>query len=225
MGDVISSGYDLAKLAVGAIRVVRAPDSVTVPDDISDVVNMVAQAGSYPLKAGWLDFGATTDASSYSRGIESEGLQIEQESGDIDERITEVPRSLTFPMAHIDENNMKLIEQAPAIEQVAGASQVGPQKRVPIGTFEDVDRYRVGFIGVRSKKAGIVTEPGGATRGRMIAIFLYEASISADEASMEFAKGSLWSGEITFNAFPDNTQPEGEEHGLWLFEEASTIAA
>jgi hypothetical protein len=227
MSDIIKGGYDLTKLARGAIRAVICddPEGVSAPGDLSDVIDMINTSGGYPLKTGWENLGATTDASNYSRGMESEGYEIEQETGLIDEEITEVPRSLTLPLANIDSRAMQIIENASDVETVAAAAEISAQKKVPLGTFTDLAVYRVMFIGLRSIKAGAVIEPDLTRRGRMVAVGMHYCSLSADETTFEFGKGSLWSGEVTFQAFPDPDAPVGEEHGAWYFEDAGTIAA
>lgn len=217
--------WDIANLCEGAVRVVAAPISQAIPTNIADAIGMIAP---YNVNSSWFDFGAAKggEGGEYSRSIESEGQDIEQESGAIMTSITDIGRSFAFNIAEIAEDNLVIIENAGAVETVAAAPNKGAQQAVPIGTFEQLEKYRIGFIGVRPKDAGIVTEPvGGITRGRLLACFLNRVTLSADEASLTMEKGSLWSADVTFEGYPEPGEDTDESYGRWLSEAAGTISA
>lgn len=225
---IVDGGYSLAKLGRGAVRAVIALDPVAtaIPANIADVIAMNNSSGAYALAAGWTDLGATTEGASYSRGMEEAELEIEQAAGAIDAEITEVPRSVTLPMAHIADDAMKIIENSTTVASIAAVSNKSAQQRNKFGLFSDLPVYRICLIGIRSQKAGIVTEnAGGAAlkRGRMVMLSLYRVQLEADASEFEFSKGSLWSGDVGFRAFPEPGQASGEEHGSWFFENAGTI--
>lgn len=212
--------YDINNLVAGAVRVLYAPTSEPVPVDIADII---AMTDPYAPVGSWVDFGASTETQTYSRSIESEGLEIQQESGAIIEDITDVGRTFAFDVAEIEENNLKVLEEAPSIETIAAVAGASAQKGVAVGGFTELTQYRVAFIGIRKKQSGTVTEPGGATRGRMVAVALYRCQLSAEESSIEFGKGNLASAGVNFTSFPESGQPEDQDVGKWLFEDSGTI--
>jgi hypothetical protein len=214
--------YQIANLAVGPLRVVYAPQAsvVTPPAKIQDIVGMV---DPYTLAANWLDFGAAINPGTYSVGNTQSGLSIEQDRADVDTEVTDVNRSLQFNVAELSDPAVGVIEQTPGIETIAAVSGSGAQKGVPFGSYSDLTFYRVAFIGRRKRKAGIVTEPGGAQRGRMFAVVLYSAAITGDAKSAQFAKGSLAGMDVTFQAYPDSAATPGKDYGKWLYEAAGTI--
>lgn len=224
-GNIVSGGADLTKLGKGAIRAIIAldPETTPAPESLQDVLGLISP---YTLAAGWTDMGATANGNpGYSRGIESEELEINEITGAIDTDITDVPRSVTLPLAHISDETMTLLENGGTAETVAADDNTSAQSRVPFGLFTSLPPVRVVLLGQRSLKAGLVVEPSTATRARIAALVLNYVELSADEASFEFGKGSLWSGEVGFRALPDPDADEGEEHGSWIFEDAGTITA
>lgn len=214
--------WDITKLCRGAVRVLYAPITEPIPTSIADVVGMI---DPYDPVGNFADFGAAVDGGSYSRSIESEGQQIQQETGDILSEITDIGRSFSFDIAEIAEDNLVIIENSAGTEAVVGGANEGDQVAVPIGTFDELDRYRIAFVGVRPKDAGAVNEPvGSITRGRLVACVLNRCTVSADETSLEMEKGSLWHGEITFEGFPEPGEDSTESYGRWLFEDAGAIS-
>jgi hypothetical protein len=52
----------------------------------------------------------------------------------------------------------------------------------------------------------------------------YQGQMAADDASLEFGKGSLAAAGVSFTLFPDDTVTLAEEnYGQWFFEDAGTI--
>jgi hypothetical protein len=226
----IDHDVSLSKLGKGAVRSVLALDPATtaVPAGIESVMPLNNTSGGYPLATGWVGLGATSeDATAYSRGIEEEELSVGQIAGAIDSEVTEVPREITIPVAHISDDVMKIVENG-SVTTVAAATGKSAQKKVEFGVFSDLPIYRLALIGMRSQKAGTVTENssgGAAVRGRFAMLSLYRVQLIADTAEFEFEKGSLWSGEIGFRAFPEPSIADPKKaHGAWFFEDAGTIA-
>lgn len=214
---------DVSNLLDGPVRALRAPFATARPDDISDIINMVTP---YAPKAGWIDFGATTDAAGYSRDMSSEEYTIEQETGAVLSKITETNRSMTLPIAEITPENMKLIEEG-IQSAIASGANTGAQVKVGFGSIESLTKHRIAFIAQRDPGFGdVVIEPGGGTRGPFVALVGYAVTLAAEGSSLEIAKGSLVNREVTFTLFPDSTVTDSRENtGAFLFETAGTIVA
>jgi hypothetical protein len=195
-----------------------------IPDDISDVINMVAP---YTAKSGWNYLGATKESFSYSRGFDTEGLEIQQVAGNILEEVTSIERSLSVSMAEFNPFGFQLMENAPSVATIAAAAGASAQKKISFGNFSSAERYRFAFLSRRPRAAGDVTEPGGTKRGRFVMGVAYNAQLAADEIEMEQGKGELTAVEIAFSLFPESAVvlAEGQETGTWLLEDSGTIAA
>ena len=76
--------YDLADLLKGPCRVLYAPFSASAPEKLTDII--ATDEGKYDPVGEWLDFGATTQGTAYSRQFATAGYQIEQASGNVDEQ-------------------------------------------------------------------------------------------------------------------------------------------
>jgi hypothetical protein len=218
--DIIEAGADITDLVSGAVRVLAAPITESIPTGIEDVILMEEP---YTVQGDWFDLGATTGPTTTSRGIESQGLSIEQRQGNVIEDVTDVSRGISLPLAGISPENLLIFENATAIGDIAAAAGVSAQKVIKFGSFSEATEYRVILIGQRPKKAGLVTESGG-TRGRLVARALYRVSLTADEASLSFGKGQLASADVSFKAFPEPGEDADEAHGAWFLEAAGTIA-
>lgn len=216
--------YDLSDLLKGPCRVLRAPLDTDVPTMISDIIGV--DKGNYEPADGWLDFGATTQGTAYSRQFSESGTQIEQATGDVDSEITDVVRAVSASFAEISPELLQIFEQAANIDTVAAAKGHSAEKQVKFGTVESTEAYRIAFVGRRAKGQGSdVKESGGKVRGALVAGVLLRAKLTGDQASLALAKGQISSAGLTFQAFADSSQPEGEEHGLWMLEQAGTISA
>lgn len=221
--------YDITKLAVGPSRVLYAPTSVDIPTSLQDII---ALNNPYDAKTGWIDFGAAPagDGASYSRGFDTEGLGIEQETSDIFTEITATNRSFKLTVAEIDPANIAIVEGSSAtaevIEAVKSAEEAEgttKQERVPLGAISDLPAYRVALIARRKKASVEVKEKDGTTRGGLVAVVLNRCSLAADDAEIAVSRGSLLSAPLSFEAFPDPDAADGEEYGSWLFETADEI--
>lgn len=214
--------YDINNLVGGAVRIVYAPaDTAAVPADITDIAAMVAP---YALEPDYDEFGATSEGFEITRGFDTEGWEIEQETGAVIEDVTETTRSLTIPIAELHPATLKIIEEQSGTTAIAAAAGKGAQTKVSFGAIQDPTRYRIAFIARRKKASGIVTEPGGSKRGRFFAGVAYQAQIAADDVSYEFAKGSLTAVGLTMTLFPDGTIAAGQDkYGAWLDEAAGII--
>lgn len=215
--------YDINNLLSGAVSVLYADPAVaTIPDDISDVIAMVPP---YASKTNWTYLGATREAFSYTRGFDSEGLEIQQSQSAILEEVTNINRAITLSMAEFNPFGFQLMENAPSVATVAASAGQGAQKRIAFGNFASIKRYRFAFISRRPQGAGLVTMPTGLTRGRFVMGVAYQAQLQADEITMEQGKGTLTAVELAFGLFPETTiaQPEGQEVGAWFLEDTGTI--
>jgi hypothetical protein len=212
--------YDIDNLLGGAVRVLYAPSTVAVPTNIADVIEMVAP---YTPKTGWLDLGATRDGFSYSRGFDVEGYEIQQVAGPILEEVTDITRTVTASAAEFTPEILRILEEAGTPGAQAAAAGISAQEILKFGGFTTTTKYRIAFISRRHKGSGLVTEPGGATRGRFVMGAAYNAQMTADETEIEQEKGTLSAFGLTFRMFPEPGQTEGQEYGLWAFENIGTI--
>jgi hypothetical protein len=216
--------FDITNLLSGAVSVIYAPvEDVDIPTRIEDVVSVVAP---YDLEDGWAWLGATSESFTYTRGFETEGLEIQQVPGAIAEEVTDITRTVEVSMAEFSPFGFQLMENAPTVATIAAAAGSSAQKKVAFGSFASIDRYRFAFLSRRPQAAGLVTEPGGKKRGRFVLGVGYQVQMTADDVSMEQGKGALTAAGITFGLFPETTvpQPEGEDYGAWFMEDAGTIA-
>lgn len=222
--------YDIDNLLGGSVRVLYAPTSVTIPDNIGDVIEMVGP--DYDAQTGWVDLLATKEAFSYSRGFDVEGWEIQQTAGNVIEEITDITRSVNVSVANFTTAILKILEgdtgtiTAVAAAAAAGTAGTSAQSRLTFGSFSSLTQYRVAFIARRSKSSGLVTETGNAsaTRGRFVMGVGYRCQLSADEIEMEQAKGELTAANTGFTMFPESGQSQGNEYGAWFTETAGTIA-
>lgn len=213
--------YDLNNLLSGAVRVLRAPSTEPVPTDEADIF---APVSPYAPAGTWEDVGATRENFGYSRGFDTEGLEIQQVAGNILEEITDISRSINFSQAEWSPKHFQAMEGSPAIATIAAATGMPAQKRVAFGSFSSLSRERFAFVSMRPRASGVVTEPGGLTRGRFVVGIAYSAQMAADEISMEQGKGELTAVELSFTLFPEAGQPANQEWGAWILEESGTIA-
>lgn len=219
--------YNISDLLVGAVRILYAPTSVGIPDSISDVIDMESP---YSVQSGWVELGATRESFTYTRGFETEGLEIQQTSSILFEEVTNVSRTIEVSMAEFNTANLALMEGAQSASgTVSAASGISAQTTQKFGAFTTLDRYRFAFLSRRNIASGIVTESSGAvpasgTRGRFVMGVLYQAQMSADDAELEFDKGTLTAASVTFTAFGDSTVTLADENfGCWFFENTGTI--
>lgn len=216
--------WDGATLLKGPTPFIYALASeVAVPANIADVLDPDDPA--HPLVEGWNHGGATIGGAQIGRQFSASGYQIDQVDGDVDKDM-DVARSSQITMGALTPEILQILEQAPSIDTVAKAKGRSAEKHVPFGTVASLETYRIVFLGRRFKGKGAdVTMSGGKVRGAFGGYLLYEAKISGDQSTIALAKGQLASAPLGFEAYPDNSQPEGEEHGRWFFEEPGTIEA
>jgi hypothetical protein len=216
--------YDLDHLLGGAARVLVSDDEASlpaVPDSIVDVIDMESP---YTPKTGWVDVGATTEGSTYSKDMDSDGYEIQQVSGFVFEEITEITRTVEITMGEIRPELVRIVENSGAAATVAAAAGASAQKSLAFGSFSQLDLRRVALVGQRNKKSGLVTESDATTeRGRFVMVVLYSVALAAEASEFTIEKGELAALPVTLTAFPESGQSQGEEYGLWLFEDAGTI--
>lgn len=215
--------YDVNEVLGGRARILIAPTTVAVPDDLSDIVDLVSP---YAPKTGWEDLGATGGPAQYGRNLTVAGYNIQQSTSAVLEEPQEVTRTIAFPSAEVRPDILAMLEEAGAVETVAAAALRSPQDRVRFGTVVELSSYRLAVIGVRKEVQGAVTEPGGAKRGRLVALVGFNCQISADNAQVAFGEGDMAQVPLSFTFHPDSTlTTSGTEFGMWLTEDSATIAA
>ncbi len=221
--------YDIFNLITGPARVLYAPTTVAVPKKLQEIVELLGEK-DYDPKTGWVDFGAAAEgeAPSYSRGFESEGLGIEQEKSAIFNDITDVNRNISLNVAEITPENIKIVEGielgAGTSETVAATATTAKQESVPLDAISEFPSYRIALIGERKKDSGVVVEPDGTERGRIVGVILNRCSLTGDDSEIEVAKGSLVSAPVQFEAFPEPGESKGS-YGRWIFEETADLAS
>lgn len=212
--------YDVNNLLGGRARVLFTDDtSVALPVSLDDIISL---EDPYGAQTGWIDFGATVEASTYERTIDSEGFEIQQTSGTVLEEITDISRILTVSIGEVKAEHLVMLEESGGITTIAavGGSATAIDQ-VKFGAFSDVSRHRVAFVAQRSKQSGIVDE-GSVERGRFLSVVLYNVAISADSSEVNFEKGNLVELPMSFTAFPEDGETAGQEFGCWFDESAGT---
>lgn len=216
--------YNLNKLLGGAARVLYAPNTVSIPTKLTDVIN--TNTTTYAPKTGWIDFGATAGAFAYNRAIAESGYNIEQDTSDVIEEITAVDRTVTVPVAEIKQSLLAIIEEGTTGSTSAGANQ-SAESLVKFGMITSLTRYRIAFIARRAKGIGsdvTQSDAGTTVRGAFVAGFLYNVALAADTSSASIAKGSLVSLPVSFRAYPESSLSQGQEYGVWVEETSGTIS-
>lgn len=215
--------YNLNKLLGGATRVLYAPMTVALPASISDVFGQVSP---YNPLTGWLDFGAAREGTSYGREFESEGYEIQQQTGDVIEEITGVERQIDLSIAEFSTEHLKMLEEAPSIATLTAAANKSQMKKVAFGTVIGLTRFRMAVVARRATGIGSdVVEPGGATRGSFVGWVGYSVGLAPESSEIEFEKGNLSHIPLSFKSYPVSGQAQGQENGYWIEEQPGTIAA
>jgi hypothetical protein len=232
--------YSVANLIGSGARVLYAPSSWTLPVTsgapsikLSDIITLVGP--DYAPKTGWVDLGAAREGqgAQYERNIEETEQSLEQATGAIWTDITDTPRSITMQIAEMTPTNVqKFVENAPASRDIAdtpgaGTTGTSDQTAVDFGSFESLDTYRVAIIGQRRTGSGAdVTEAGNANevRGAFVAVVLFSATISAENAQYELQKGQIANVSVQMRAMPESTITDStRDRGTWLFEDTGGI--
>jgi hypothetical protein len=208
--------YDIDNLVGGAVRVLYAPVSAPLPADIGDVIDMTTP---YAPATPWVDFGATKESFTYTRGFDVEGFEIQQVPGAILEDITDLSRTIAVSVAELRPNLLAMIEQGTEATDVAAGTGAGAQDIVKFGSFNSVTQYRIAWISRRHQGSGTVAESASITRGRFFMGVGYRCQITADEIEYEGGKGELTGLGLSFKLFPEPGQTYGQEYGLWASEQ------
>ena len=152
-------------------------------------------------------------------------LRAPQSQAAVLTEITEVTRTIAVSFAEFTQAILGIIEGDGSSGTVAAAAGVSAQKIQKFGAINSLDEYRFAFISRRHVASGLVTESGGATRGRFVMGCALRASLAAEDASIEQAKGNLTASGVTFRLFPDPDETLSEDSwGFWALEESGTIA-
>lgn len=212
--------YNIDNLIGGAVRVLYAPIDQALPVSIAEVIDMESP---YDPATGWIDFGATKESFTYSRGFDTAGYEIQQVQGAVLEEVTDITRTIGLSLAELVPETLAIFEEAGAPAAVVAAAGVSAQERVEFGSFSSTTSYRVAFVARRHKSSGIVVESTDVERGRFLMGVGYHCSITAEDVSFEGAKGELTAVGLTFKLFPESGQVTGKEYGCWLDEAAGTI--
>jgi len=217
--------FKLNNLLKGPCNVLYAdPSDVEPPDNIADIFD--PDGNGYELVEGWKVFGATTAGTAYSRQFTTQGYQIEQATGNVDEDVTDAVRAVQLTAGEISADVLAILEQSAPAKPVEKAKGRAPELQIRTGTVESLANYRVAFVGRRLVGKGAdVTESGGKVRGAFVVGGLWTAKITGDQAAIQVARGQLASAPLTLQAYIDDTQDEGEEHGFWFLEQSATIEA
>jgi len=118
-----------ADIIGGPGRLVWAPYGTTAPTKISDVMNTTSP---YDLVGPWKDLGATTEGIEISRGFETEGFEVDQVLGEVDEDVTGWSHSLSTQLAENTlENRQLALIGSPIVE-------TAPQLGTPTTLVNDV---------------------------------------------------------------------------------------
>lgn len=218
MSDIFELIGTEANLVTGPIRALLAPFSAEIPtpDGVFD------QVSPYAVVDPFFDLGLTDGGSSQEREISTTGFNVEQRTAQVLERIDEVNRTFTIPVAEITPEVLQIIEEGGDPDLVEAGEEVGEYTSVGIGSIGSLTPYRLAFVAERDiALGGIVTEPSGEERGPFIVGIYNLARLSANSATIEWSKENLASCEIEFSLSPDPAVTEPKERvGKVYFEEA-----
>lgn len=216
--------YDLTKLLGGKHRWLYAPTTVAVPDDITDIIDVVYP---YAPKTGWLDGGATGGPFTYTRAVTKSGFNIQQSTPTVLEVVSDITRTFAVAQAEFTPEIMTIFEESTGIDTVAAGANKGSQKRIPFGNITSLTRYRVAVLAQRQKAQGLVTEPGGKVRGAWVGWVGYQVELAADSSEISLGEGDMATAPLSFTHYPETTiTDEAEQHGFAVFEDApQTISA
>lgn len=228
MSETGLTPYDIFSLAVGPVRAVYAPTTVDVWKKFQDFVALVNKEGKYELEDEVLDFGTAPEGqgASYTRGFQTQSLGVEASSGAVFTDITDVNRGISLELAEVKPETVSIVEGVTKDpETIAKAKGASAQTRVALGSPTEFPTFRVALIGQRKKDSGIVKEPDGTERGRLLAVVLNRVTITADDSQATIQKGTLTALPVQFEAFPEPGLTGDESYGGWIFEEAGTVEA
>jgi hypothetical protein len=217
--------FDPNNLSAGPGRFLYAPGTTTLTSSpkTKEIFSQVAVSGAYPPATGWTDGGGTIDAPSLARNLTVSGFGYQQSSGNVVERPTDTERTVTVPFGELTPAVLEIIEQNTQATLAAGANQ-GSAKAVDMEAITDLGFYRVALAWKFQKSQGVVTEPGGGTRGRFAVWLGYRASISGDNVTMAIDESAAWQSPVTFKLLPDSGF--ANKYGRWIIEDApQTISA
>jgi hypothetical protein len=218
--------FDIFSVAtIGAPRVLIANyDDVDAPEGIHSVIDMV-----YPYAPvdSWENGGAAVSQRGYTRGLSSEGIDIQEQTGNLFEDITETTRTVSLPFAEINPFLESIIENSPAIDDIDAAPGVSEQSVVALQSISTLRRYRIAIIGVRRTESGVVVEPPDARqRGRFVGRLLNLCTLSADDTEQTMEKGSLAERVVAFTAFSDSEVDANDgDWGRVVMEKAGTVGS
>lgn len=217
--------YDIFGVGVvGAARGLIVPyDDEDAPEGIHDVIGM-----EYPYApvGNWINTGVSVSAKGYTRGMEAEGIAVQEESGNLFEDITETSRTVSVPFAEVKPAFEEIIENGTQLADIPAATGVSEQEVVALQSISTLRQYRVAFIGVRRMESGSVLEGDGRERGRFVMRVLNLCTLAADDVEEEMEKGSLAERVVAFSAFPDSeVDPDDGDWGRVLMEKAGVVGA
>lgn len=217
--------FDQNQALTGPARVVYGSDVTVVGSDLWSIVAAKNTAGEYPLAVGWKDLGLAADAPSYTHSKETTGIEYQQPTSALFEQISNITRTFTAQVAEISPENVVIIEntQAP-VETIVAAANKSAQKKVSFGLYDEFITRPIALISFRPGAASVI-EPDGKRRPPAVALVLPVCRLSAEDSELSFERGTPVNAAVTFTVFRDPTQPAGEEHGYWIFEQPGTILA
>jgi hypothetical protein len=212
----------------------RTGATITVSQTSRTTNTLTVTATSAAITAGafiytataWHDFGATRDAFSYNRDISVGQFNIQQTQAAILEEVTEFTRTAQVSLAELSPENLAIMEEGVKGLNVTAASGTSAFEGVQYGTIEALTQRRCAFVARKNPALGVVTEPGGRTRGRFVVGLGYRSQLSADNVQVGFARGELAAAQVTFKFYPETagSLTSGTEYGVHWIERAGTIA-
>jgi hypothetical protein len=216
--------FDPTTALSGPARTLYAPISADVPDDLADIVPFENTSGEYPAEGDWVDFGLAADAPTYSHGRETQGLEYQQSSGVLFEKLSEITRTFVAQIAGIEPENIKIVENSSStIESIAAAAGKSAQKKLPFGSYSSLTPYRIAMVSFRPDGSTVVEESDGTIRPAAVALILPRVVLGAEDSEFSFGADEPTNAPISFNSVPEPELDSGEEHGFWIFEQEGTI--
>lgn len=197
-----------------------------VPSTIADIFGMVspydplAPSGDSP----WVDLGATSSPPEYSRDVSLNEWKIQQQLTAVVLKPNEVVRTVKIPaMEFARADILQMFENGGATVSVSAAANASAQTQQPFGQFTDLAQYRLAFAAFMPLEAGVVTEPSGSTRPRLVVQVFHRCSIAAENVSINYEMAQPLHADLSLKLYLEPGQTQNTEAGSYFIEAAGTI--
>jgi hypothetical protein len=201
----------------GAGRILYAPQGTPWPDDIGDIIELVAGATQYDLKTPWVEIGFTKTGINITRNNAEEDFDVDQVSGSIRRRPTNWEMSVGTQLAEATLETFQLAWELGPINAVANAGTGLDERHMGLGA---PTTYTERLIAVLFQ---FPPEPSGASPNMdaLIRAWVFRRCYrAAQESGMTLQKtGEQVSLPVRWNAQADTTTGSIDDQFGEIFEQ------